>query len=220
METKDILKKLRNDKGETLSELSKKVGISQPTLSRYENGTRNPKYDQLERLASHYSVSIDYLTGKTDDPQRPASKGPLAQVTTFLAPFFGEYPSGKRTNEKDNQQDYLAFVEENFPEEQKLEMLDFLKSTGETLLRQFKYLRSVLAPFTSVEKRALFKEDADNLSNKEKQQAAWLTQRVFRSLILSYATDDKETIKLISDFASGLPVDDANESNEETNGNQ
>lgn len=65
METKDILKKLRNDKGETLSELSQKVGISQPTLSRYENGTRKPKYEQLKKLADHFNVSIAYLKGES-----------------------------------------------------------------------------------------------------------------------------------------------------------
>ncbi|MFR6558782.1 MAG: helix-turn-helix domain-containing protein, partial [Weissella confusa] len=92
METKDILKKLRNDKGETLSELSQKVGISQPTLSRYEKGTRKPKYDQLERLAAHFSVTIDYLAGKSDDPQMPAKKGPVAKFVSSFAPSFGVYP--------------------------------------------------------------------------------------------------------------------------------
>ncbi|MGY4736125.1 helix-turn-helix domain-containing protein [Weissella cibaria] len=66
METKDILKKLRNDKGETLSELSKRVGISQPTLSRYEKGDRKPKYEQLRKLADHFNVSVGYLQGLSD----------------------------------------------------------------------------------------------------------------------------------------------------------
>lgn len=68
METKDVLKKLRNDKGETLSALSKQVGISQPTLSRYESGERKPKYEQLEKLADYFGVSVPYLRGEIDFP--------------------------------------------------------------------------------------------------------------------------------------------------------
>ncbi|UYY90714.1 helix-turn-helix domain-containing protein [Weissella confusa] len=71
METKDVLKKLRNDKGETLSALSKQVGISQPTLSRYESGDRKPKYEQLIKLADYYGVSVPYLQGATDIKENP-----------------------------------------------------------------------------------------------------------------------------------------------------
>ncbi|TGE62791.1 hypothetical protein C6P21_01195 [Weissella confusa] len=177
METKDILKKLRNDKGETLSELSQKVGISQPTLSRYEKGTRKPKYDQLERLAAHFSVTIDYLAGKSDDPQMMAKKGPVTKFVSSFAPSFGVYP------------------------------------TDETRLRQFKYLQSILIHGLPIpiEKHELFKNEAKNLSNKDKQHIALIISRLFGALIHSYATNDKETINSIINFASNLPIDDANE---------
>lgn len=68
METKDVLKKLRNDKGETLSALSKHVGISQPTLSRYESGERKPKIEQMQKLADYFGVSVPYLRGEIDFP--------------------------------------------------------------------------------------------------------------------------------------------------------
>ncbi|GAK32031.1 hypothetical protein WOSG25_250020 [Weissella oryzae SG25] len=70
METKEILKKLRNDKGLTLVQLSKEVGIAQSTLSRYESGIRKPtKIEQIQKLADFYNVDSSFILGKTEDPQ-------------------------------------------------------------------------------------------------------------------------------------------------------
>lgn len=67
METNSILKELRLSNNETLTELSERVGISQPTLSRYERGTRKPKYEQVVKLANHFGVSVGYITGVSND---------------------------------------------------------------------------------------------------------------------------------------------------------
>lgn len=61
------LKKLREDKGLTMAELSRKIGsISQGSLSHYEAGTRTPGLEILIELANFFNCSIDYLSGKTD----------------------------------------------------------------------------------------------------------------------------------------------------------
>lgn len=61
------LKKLRETKGLTMAELSRKIGsISQGSLSHYEAGTRTPGLEILMELANFFNCSIDYLTGKTD----------------------------------------------------------------------------------------------------------------------------------------------------------
>lgn len=62
------LKELRKSENVTLRQLSKIVGITQPTLSRYERGERNPKIEQMSALAKHFNVSVPYLQGITDDP--------------------------------------------------------------------------------------------------------------------------------------------------------
>lgn len=66
MEIKYNLKELRLSNNETLTELSERVGISQPTLSRYERGTRKPKYEQVVKLANHFGVSVVCLTGTSN----------------------------------------------------------------------------------------------------------------------------------------------------------
>lgn len=62
---KDRLRELREERGLTLEELSKKVDITQATLSRYENGHRKPDIDIANTLSSFFNVSIDYLYGNT-----------------------------------------------------------------------------------------------------------------------------------------------------------
>ncbi|WP_162257644.1 helix-turn-helix domain-containing protein, partial [Ligilactobacillus equi] len=61
------IKELRKKKGLTLKQLSEKVGISNPTLSRYEKGTRNPKIENWHKLANFFGVTVEYLQGQGND---------------------------------------------------------------------------------------------------------------------------------------------------------
>lgn len=65
------LKKLRKANGLTLKELAKDLNykgffekINDGTLSRYENGRREPKFKVVVKLADYFDVSVDYLIGK------------------------------------------------------------------------------------------------------------------------------------------------------------
>lgn len=54
----------------TQEELSKKIDISRASLSHYEKNRREPDYDTIVKLADLFKVSLDYMTGRTEDPQR------------------------------------------------------------------------------------------------------------------------------------------------------
>lgn len=43
--------------------------MSQNTISRYETGTREPSRNDLIMIADYFNVSIDYLLGRTDNPE-------------------------------------------------------------------------------------------------------------------------------------------------------
>lgn len=62
------LKQLRNRENLTLAELSKKLGTTSMTLSRYENNQRQPDYETLKTLANYFEVSVDYLLERTEVP--------------------------------------------------------------------------------------------------------------------------------------------------------
>lgn len=42
--------------------------ITEKAYSNYELGKKMPRLDILVRIADMYKVSLDYLTGRTDDP--------------------------------------------------------------------------------------------------------------------------------------------------------
>lgn len=60
------IQELRKESNMTQATLAKEIGVNPVTLSRYENGDRNPKVDKLQAMADIFHVSIDYLTGKSD----------------------------------------------------------------------------------------------------------------------------------------------------------
>lgn len=62
------LRKLRKKAGLTQISLQMKTGIEQALLSKFENGERIPPTETLMILADFYGVSMDYIMGRTDNP--------------------------------------------------------------------------------------------------------------------------------------------------------
>jgi transcriptional regulator with XRE-family HTH domain len=65
------LRKVREQRGVTLTEVATQTGISKSTLSRLENGQRKPSLELLLPLAQIYRVPLDDLVGAPDvgDPR-------------------------------------------------------------------------------------------------------------------------------------------------------
>lgn len=63
------LKKLRLKKKKTQLNVQLETGIEQALLSKYESGKRIPPTETLIILADYYHVSIDYIMGRTDNPE-------------------------------------------------------------------------------------------------------------------------------------------------------
>lgn len=58
------LKELRLKKGLTQTELGEKVGVKQSTFTNWENGKREPSFENLVKLADLLEVSLDWLFGR------------------------------------------------------------------------------------------------------------------------------------------------------------
>src|SRR3954465_4433636 len=65
------LRKVREERGVTLTEVAERTGISKSTLSRLENGQRKPSLELLLPLAQAYRVPLDDLVGAPEvgDPR-------------------------------------------------------------------------------------------------------------------------------------------------------
>ena len=60
------IKELRNEQHITQLKMALDLNMSQNTISRYENGEREPGIAELIRIADYFHVSVDYLLGRTD----------------------------------------------------------------------------------------------------------------------------------------------------------
>ena len=64
------LKKVRLEKGVTQKQVSDGIGIKEQAYQRYEYGKTVPSALVLIALADFFDVSLDYLVGRSDDPNR------------------------------------------------------------------------------------------------------------------------------------------------------
>lgn len=63
------LKELRLSRGLNQSTVAAYLGVSQQAVGNYEAGKREPDTEALQRLATYFDVSLDYLLGRSGDPR-------------------------------------------------------------------------------------------------------------------------------------------------------
>lgn len=60
---------MREDADLRQADIAEYLGIQQTVYSRYKRGFQTIPLELLIRLADYYRVSLDYLTGRTDQKQ-------------------------------------------------------------------------------------------------------------------------------------------------------
>lgn len=60
------IKELRNSFGINQVELAKRLAVTKQTVSNWENNNIQPSVDMLVKIADYFSVSTDYLLGRSD----------------------------------------------------------------------------------------------------------------------------------------------------------
>ncbi|MBQ7624133.1 MAG: helix-turn-helix transcriptional regulator [Clostridia bacterium] len=64
------IRDLREDRDLTQKKVAEMLGMSQTGYSKYETGENDVPTSVLIKLSNYYNVSIDYLLGQTDKPER------------------------------------------------------------------------------------------------------------------------------------------------------
>lgn len=67
------IKELRKKSGYTQKELAHLLGIGQTTVANYEQGTRIPDTEKLNKIADLFDITLDYLLGRTGN-KSPVNK--------------------------------------------------------------------------------------------------------------------------------------------------
>lgn len=60
------IKELRKNKGITQIRLSTELGVTQETISAYENGKHYPSVENLIKMSELFGASCDYILGLSD----------------------------------------------------------------------------------------------------------------------------------------------------------
>ena len=63
------LRQLRDETKITQQELAKRLAIDRTTYIGYEKNRREPDIDTIIKIANYYSVTLDYLVGRTIQAQ-------------------------------------------------------------------------------------------------------------------------------------------------------
>ena len=66
----DRLKECRKNINKTQRDVAIYLGLSESNYQKYELSKNEPKMATLNKLADYFDVSIDYLTGRSENPKR------------------------------------------------------------------------------------------------------------------------------------------------------
>lgn len=64
------IRDLREDRDLNQTQVAKTLNMSQTGYSKYETGENDVPTGILIKLADFYGVSVDYILGQTDNPER------------------------------------------------------------------------------------------------------------------------------------------------------
>ena len=70
MQLSDALKRSRKLKKTTQKQAAAAAGVTEAMYQFYEYGKNEPTARVLIALADYFDVSLDYLVGRSEDPQR------------------------------------------------------------------------------------------------------------------------------------------------------
>lgn len=96
------LGELMDEKGLNSLQLSKKIGGSDRVVGAWRKGEYGPKLDSLIRLADFFGVSIDYLSGRSDERNMVLSPDEITLVNLY--------------RERGRGTDYFGALSDFFPE--------------------------------------------------------------------------------------------------------
>ena len=63
------LKEMRISFNYTQKQVASNIGITERNYQRYEANDQRPSFDILISLADFYNISLDYLVGRTKNPE-------------------------------------------------------------------------------------------------------------------------------------------------------
>lgn len=83
MEFKDRLVQLRKRENLYQADMAKKIGVARATYGAYEQGTRQPDFATLRKIADYFDVTTDFLLYGTVDSNKRTVMGNEIDLSTL-----------------------------------------------------------------------------------------------------------------------------------------
>ncbi|WP_302757223.1 helix-turn-helix domain-containing protein [Ligilactobacillus salivarius] len=95
------LRDLRNEKKLTQDDLGKMLNVSGKTIGAWERDSRQPNIEAINKIASIFNVSTDYLLGRPEKKEDDAKTADIEDLDKMIdnARSFG----GKKMTENDRE---------------------------------------------------------------------------------------------------------------------
>ena len=84
------IRDLRKQKRLSQTELGKYIGVSQTTVTAWENGRAEPSSGYLSKLADYFNVTTDYLLGRPEKHEEDQEELDLEQALDNAHSFSGK----------------------------------------------------------------------------------------------------------------------------------
>ncbi|WP_283578632.1 helix-turn-helix domain-containing protein [Limosilactobacillus ingluviei] len=84
------IRDLRKQKRLSQTELGKYIGVSQTTVTAWENGRAEPSSGYLSKLADYFNVTTDYLLGRPEKHEDDQEELDLEQALDNAHSFSGK----------------------------------------------------------------------------------------------------------------------------------
>lgn len=97
-----VIRQLREQMGVDQAYLAKKISVSQPTISDWENNRKMPSNKSAVKLAEFFNVSVDYILGRSTER---ATSMPSLSSENVTFPVIGDIAAGYDSIALDNWDD-------------------------------------------------------------------------------------------------------------------
>ncbi|KQL45211.1 hypothetical protein AN963_20870 [Brevibacillus choshinensis] len=129
----NFAKKLKNEREKkknldpkwTQGYVAQLIGVARPTYTAYENGTKQPPMETVNKIANLFAISTDYLYGKTNNPTPTTRKDDLLNLATSISRAFHDFDALP--------EDEKQFLFEELPETVKWKLEEFRKHKARIL---------------------------------------------------------------------------------------
>lgn len=160
---KDKLKHLRIENNLTQADIAKAIGVSPATIGNYEQGTREPRNNEMwQKLADYFGISVDELMDMDNNIRY------TVKIGGSTSPSKEEWIQQYRTDTKIiyNDVDITSLVNANYGErtsvtrEQQYAYTEYSSRSGHVIYAR----RKLLSILNEIQSKSI-KEISENLSN-------------------------------------------------------